>query len=143
MLSWGSTYLYLKVAVLIQRDDNKTTVEHVETPDGSHNFKNIMFHQIYTFIAPQVEKSIIDNEETRRYITFGYYYRDTDWENEDEIYYKDTPIGFKYSTIEDFEHDPELKQLFFDNPDEFGQYMMMGPDLENNEVVLNGLFDDP
>ena len=39
-------------------------------------------------------------EDTRRFITYGYYYRDYDWNGDQLIKY--TPIGWKYPTVEDF-----------------------------------------
>ena len=47
-------------------------------------------------------------EDTRRFITYGYYYRDYDWIGDQLII--DTPIGWKYPTVEDF--DEGSKQVF-------------------------------
>ena len=58
---------------------------------------------------------MVDDEDTRRYITFGYYYRDVDWTSTEP--FKDTYIGSKYPTVDDF--DEGSKQVFLENQLEF------------------------
>ena len=76
-----------------------------------------MFNQILRFTGSQQREFVENNEETSRFITFGYYYRATDWsvvmkKDNRKLLYQDTPIGFRYPKIDDFRDDQNFLEVY-------------------------------
>ena len=103
-------YIGLNVKILYFKEANSLSVLHSKSDAKPLEFKTNWLNQIYRYTGPQKSQIVEDNEETRKYISFDYYYRAVNWKYTDESQlYTDTAIGKRIPTQEDFSHDPQFE----------------------------------
>jgi hypothetical protein len=92
-------------------------------------------HQVLRYTKPKTYEVVTEDEESKRFVNFNYYYRVIDWYREDAVYYEYIPIGKKELNVENIGVD--FHDEYLENYDGIGPFYIPDIDAPLIEIMAN------
>jgi hypothetical protein len=109
----------------------------VNAEDMTNKMSIVWAHQVLQYTKSSSYEIVTDNEESRKFVNFNYYYRVIDWYDEDYNYYQYVPIGKKELTIDNIGAD--YRDEYTASYDGIGPFYI--PEIDTADIEIKSNLD--
>ena len=125
-------FISLKAVTLLNRGDDKLGIMNVNADVEPVLIDIVWAHQITQYSSSQNYEIVSETEDSKKYVTFNYYFRVIDWYAWPDPYYRYVPIGLDVLTIDNI--GPDFKEEYLESYDGIGPFYI--PALDPSELIL-------